>query len=73
MKKILKNLIAPKERKTSKVFAAPTKDQAMTGRFMEAGDEHGVGYCQPVGTFKVSSKGGVPMESVCFPSDLAIR
>lgn len=73
MEKILKNPIAPKQRKSSAVFAAPTKEQATTGHFMVAGDDYGVGFKQAVGKEKASNKGGIPMESKCFPSDQAIR
>ncbi len=41
--------IEAKSGSTSKTFAAPTKEQATTGRFMVAGDNYGVGFKQPVG------------------------
>ena len=47
--KLFANPIAVKERKASKTFAAPSKEQATTGRFMQAGDDYGVGHRQPVG------------------------
>ena len=47
--KPFKDPIAPKERKTSPNFAAPTKDEATTGRYMCAGDHYGVGFRTPVG------------------------
>ena len=37
------------KRTSSKDFVAPTKEQATTGRFMQAGDDYGVGKTQPVG------------------------
>lgn len=63
-----------KERKSSPNFAAPTRDQLTTGRFMPAGDEHGVGFRTPVGTKGASpySSGPIPMQSKCFdPKDIA--
>lgn len=60
-----------KERSTSRNFVAPTKDQATTGRFMAAGDSHGVGFKTPVGKFSDGSKSPIPMESKCFsPNDV---
>jgi len=68
---VFKDRIAPKERKSSKTFAAPTKDQAFSGKFMAAGDDYGVGFAQPIGTTKETSKLYVPQESRCFsPNDL---
>lgn len=52
--------IAPKERKTSKNFVAPTKEEATTGRFMQAGDDYGVGFRNPVSKFEASNKGPIP-------------
>lgn len=41
--------IAVKSKKADKTFAAPSKEQATTGRFMAPGDRYGVGHKQPVG------------------------
>ncbi len=73
--KVLHDPIAYKARMTSREFAAPRKEQATTGRYMDAGDSYGVGFRTPVGTEKCSSmaKGPIPQESVCFPCDPAIR
>jgi len=38
-----------KSKSASKDFAAPSKEMATTGRFMNAGDNYGVGHKQPVG------------------------
>ena len=58
--------IAPSERKTSSNFAAPTKEGATTGRWMNAGDNYGSGYRTPVGKEKAKglSSGPIPMESL---------
>lgn len=68
-KRIFNDPIAPKERTSSRVFAAPTKEQATTGSFMDAGDNYGVGFVNPIGSKKSSSKSPIPQESKCFPSD----
>lgn len=73
MKKPFEDPIAYKERKTSRNFAAPTKGQATTGRFMVAGDDYGVGHRQPVGKEKVSDKSPIPQGAKCFLPDEAIR
>lgn len=44
-----KDPIAVKKRKTSSSFKAPTKEEATTGRYMEAGDDYGIGHKSPVG------------------------
>jgi hypothetical protein len=72
MGKVFHNPIAPKMRKSSRTFIAPTKEQATTGYFMDAGDSYGVGFRVPVGKEKPSGKHAIPMESKCFPSDQAI-
>jgi hypothetical protein len=66
MKDPFKNPLAPKERMSSKTFAAPTKEQATTGMFMPAGDNYGVGFKQPLGKLKASKGSAVPMESKCI-------
>jgi hypothetical protein len=55
-------------------FRAPTKEEATTGRFMEAGDDYGVGFRSPVGKEKAGSmeSGPIPQRSKCFPSDQAV-
>ncbi len=69
-----KNPIAAKERKSSKEFIAPTRDEATTGMgFMCAGDEHGVGFRTPVGKERGSgiASGPIPMKSKCYdPKEL---
>jgi hypothetical protein len=47
-----KDRLAVKSKKSSKEFAAPSKEKATTGRFMQIGDTYGVGKRQPVGTEK---------------------
>ena len=66
-----KHLDDRKERKTSRTFAAPTKDQATTGRFMVAGDYHGVGFRTPVGKFTARpiEMGPIPMKCSCSNPD----
>lgn len=73
--KVLHDPIRPKERKADKEFAAPTKAIATTGYFMSAGDLHGSGFKNPVGTEKVRSvkEGPIPQESACFRCEEAIR
>jgi len=63
---VFKDRIAPRERKADKTFAAPTRDQAYSGRFMAAGDNYGVGFAQPVGKEKASGAMYIPQESRCF-------
>jgi len=41
--------IANKRKPAKSPFNAPTKEGATTGRFMQAGDDYGVGHRQPVG------------------------
>jgi len=60
---LFKNPIAPKSRKADKNFAAPTKEQATTGRFMPAGDSYGTGFRQKVGTERPSKGLHVPQKS----------
>ena len=62
---MFKKIAERKERKTSRNFVAPTKDQATTGRFMPAGDDHGIGFRTPIGTEKPSGKSPIPMKSFC--------
>lgn len=68
------NPIAPRERDMFSTFAAPTKEQATTGRFMPPGDNYGVGFRTPVGKEKAAGmkEGPIPQESKCFPSDQAV-
>lgn len=62
-----KGFTPPKERKTSYSFKAPTKEEATTGRWMNAGDNYGVGYKCPTGKEKARSlkAGSIPQESKC--------
>ena len=71
-KKILHDPLKPKARAASKNFAAPTRDEATTGRFMQAGDYYGIGHKNPVGNEKASGlkSGPIPQESECFHSSL---
>jgi hypothetical protein len=64
-----KDPIQPKKRTASKDFVAPTRDQATTGRFMQAGDNYGTGFNQPVGSTKVSSKPAMPMKAFHFSAE----
>ena len=59
------------ERKSSKGFAAPTKEQATTGRYMAAGDDYGVGRKQPVGREgnPKSDAAVLPKKSKCHELD----
>jgi hypothetical protein len=72
-KNVLHDPIKAKMRVSSEDFIAPTKEEATTGRFMNAGDYYGTGFRNPVGKFSASNKGPIPQESVCFPSDQGIR
>ena len=60
-----KNPLAPRERKSSKTFIAPTKEEATTGRFMDAGDEYGVGFKAPVGKMKAEGLNKGPIPQMC--------
>lgn len=73
--KVLHDPIAYKTRTACKEFAAPTKEQATTGRYMDAGDNYGVGYKTPVGRDRPRSvaQGPIPQEASCFRCDEAIR
>lgn len=74
MGKPFKNPIAYTERKSSKWFIAPTKEQGDTGRFMPAGDDYGLGFKNPIGSKKqVNDVPTLPRESKCFNPDDAIR
>lgn len=71
-----KDPIRPKVRKSSANFAAPTKEQATTGRWMPGGDDYGVGFRTPVGKGNAESleNGPIPMKSKCFnPEDINFR
>lgn len=66
-----KDPIAYKSRKATSTFAAPRKEQATTGRFMDAGDTYGVGFKQPVGMEKVSTKTPIPQKAfACYPDEV---
>lgn len=63
-----------KERKASKGFASPTRDQLATGRGCQGGDEHGIGFRTPYGKMSARplTQGPIPMESKCFdPNEVA--
>lgn len=69
-----KNRISPRERKASKNFAAPSKEQATTGRFMPPGDDYGIGFRQNVGKEQASGlrAGAIPQECKCIdPNSVA--
>lgn len=73
MIKFYENPHAPRKRQSSYDFAAPTKEQATTGRFMCAGDDYGVGFRQPSGKEKASGleDGPIIMKSSCVdPNEL---
>jgi len=63
-----KNPLAPKTKKSSRTFAAPSKEQATTGLFMPPGDDYGVGFRVKVGTEKVTpyTSGPIPLKSKCM-------
>lgn len=65
------NPIAPRENTCSFDFVAPSKEQATTGRFMDAGNTYGVGFRQPVGHEGAPKERAptMPMESKCFSPD----
>jgi len=82
MKKPFKDPIAYKERKMRGpvsdnigVFAAPTKEEATTGRYMDAGDIYGVGHRTPVGKemARPITDGPIPQKAKCFDPAEAIR
>jgi hypothetical protein len=56
-------------RKEQVPFHDPTKEQATTGRFMCAGDGHGVGFRQPVGKEKASGPASGPIPQKAFAFD----
>lgn len=60
-KGVFNNPIAPKEKKSSRNFAAPSKEQSTTGRYMAAGDYYGTGFKQPVGKMRGGSVGESPV------------
>lgn len=73
MEKILKDPIAPKQKKDGKwpwSYNAPTKDQAHSG-YLSAGNDYGVGHRTPVGKEKAGSyeSGPIPMKAKCFSPD----
>jgi hypothetical protein len=73
MDKILKDPIAPKQKKNGIYpwsYNAPTKDQAQSGS-LSAGNDYGVGFRVPVGKEMAGSydSGPIPMESKCFSPD----
>lgn len=66
------NPLSPRERKDSSTFAAPEKEEATTGRWMQAGDYYGVGFRQPVGKEHARGldSGAIPQSSKCMdPND----
>lgn len=66
--------IAPKEKKSSRPFQSPSKEEATTGRYMAAGDYYGTGFKQPVGKMRGDSVGqhAVPQKSLrVSPESLA--
>jgi hypothetical protein len=56
-------------------FKKPSKEQATTGRFMQMGDEYGVGYRTPVGKEKPRNldQGPILQNSECYNPDEMIR
>ena len=55
--------IAPTQRKSSKNFKAPTKEEATTGDYMAAGDNYGTGFRAKVGTTRHSATSPIPPKS----------
>lgn len=70
MKMPFKDRIAPKQKKSDFLFAAPDKNQSSLDAYMPAGDDYGVGFAQPNGTKEVSNKSVVPKGAQC---DLMIK
>ena len=68
MKKHFKDALSIRERLSSRNYAAPTKEQATTGRFMSAGDNYGTGHKQPICEGK-SKESPIPQKSMCFSAD----
>lgn len=66
---VFEDRTAPRQRKSSKTFAAPTKCKAYNGRFMMAGDDYGVGFNQPIGTEVQTKKEAIPQKSQCFSAE----
>ena len=70
MNKILNDPIAPKTKKDGKYpfdFKAPSYDNR-TSCSMEAGNDYGIGFRNPVGKERADSikSGPIPQESKCF-------
>lgn len=77
MNKILKDPIAPKEKKNGIYpwdYAAPTKDQAHSGS-LSAGNYYGVGNRVPVGKESASGvdAGPIPQSSKCWSPNEIFR
>ncbi len=71
-KGIFNDPIAPKERKSSSTFAAPTFDEQRTsGKFMAAGDYYGTGFKAPVGKIRGGSpsRNPIPQKSLRKPPE----
>jgi hypothetical protein len=62
-----KSKIPPTEKRSAKDFVAPSKEDATTGRYMQAGDYYGVGYRNPCGKDKASGleSGAIPQKTEC--------
>ena len=71
---VFNNPIAPKMKESSKNFAAPSKEQATTGRYMAAGDYYGTGFKQPVGRMRGGSVGmnPVPKGKLAVPPESVV-
>lgn len=56
-------------------FKGPTKEQATTGRFMEMGDDYGVGFRTPLGkeTARPITQGSIPQKSHAYIPEDGIR
>ena len=68
-----KDPIGYSKRESSYDFVGPRKEQATTGRFMDAGDNYGVGHKQPIGSEKVSEKSPIPQKAFAFHPGETIR
>lgn len=66
---MFKNPIAPKYKKVNSEFLAPSKEDATTGQFMDAGSDYGSGFKTPVGSKRASSIKDGPIPFGCKAMD----
>lgn len=73
--KNFKDPIAPTKRKSGAYpgnFQAPTNEEYYSSGKFYAGDDYGVGFKTPVGTFKPSTKSAVPFGRVNVNPDTTV-